>query len=89
LQERTGINRNLIVIAALGAMVGGTTGGLGLLATLGERASLAALGLGIVSSAVLGGFFGFLSSSFCLVFSQALGEALGDPARQAAPHGRP
>ena len=81
LREHTGISRKLLIVAALCAMVGGTLGGCGLMFTLGERASLAAIGLGIVSSAVLGGFFGFLLSSFCLVFSRALGEALGDPSR--------
>jgi hypothetical protein len=85
LRERTGIDPKPLIIAGLGAIVGGTSGGLLLMAALGERASLAALGLGIVSSAVLGGFFGFLLSSFCLVFSRALGEALGDPLRQASP----
>ena len=88
LQERTGIHRKMVVVAALGAILGGTSGGLVLLATLGERASLASLGLGIGSSAVLGGFFGFLLSSFCLVFSRALSEALGDPTGQTTPRGR-
>ncbi len=80
LRERTGVSRGMLVIAAIGGLAGGTLGGVALAATLGEQASLAAFALGVVSSAVLGGFFAFLSSSFCFVFSRALGEALGDPA---------
>jgi hypothetical protein len=88
LREHTGISRKLLVFAALCALVGGTLGGCGLVFMLGEQASVAAIGLGIASSAVLGGFFGFLLSSFCVVFSRALGEALGDPTRpkSVAPH---
>ncbi len=84
LQEKTGVNRLLLVLAALGAVAGGTVGAVVLVAVLGDDTSVAALALGVVSAAVLGGFFAFLLSSFCFVFSRALGEALGDPAAAGA-----
>jgi hypothetical protein len=83
LRERTGISRTMVVTAAIGALLGGTSGGFVLAECVGERASIAGLGLGTFSSAVLGGFCGFLLSSFLSVFSRAMTEALGEPA--AAP----
>jgi len=80
LRERTGISRTMVVTAAIGAVLGGTSGGFVLAECVGQRANFAGIGLGTFSSAVLGGFFGFLLSSFLSVFSRALGEALGDPA---------
>ncbi len=57
-----------------GALIGAEFGGLGL-AAIYPRASVAAVTLGVVSSAVLGGFAGFLASSFLSVVRQALAEA--------------
>ncbi len=88
LQENTRVHRWLLVVAALGAIAGGTIGALVLLEVLGEHTSLPALALGIGSAAVLGGLFAFLLSSFFLVFLRAWSEALVDPSRTSPPRGR-
>lgn len=84
LRERTGVGRGMLVIAGGGALSGGALGGFGMAELFGAGAGLPAFGLGIFSAAVLGGFFAFLTCSFCCVFSRAMCEALGDPSAQPA-----
>lgn len=77
LTQRARLSRIAPVISIGGALVGGTLGGVGV-SEIYPQASLAAAGLGVVSSAVLGAFAGFLTSSFLSVAWLALREALGD-----------
>lgn len=74
LTERTGLHRITLLMTVGGALVGGELGGLGL-AAIYPRESIAAVGLGVISSAVLGAFAGFAASSFLSVVRQALAEA--------------
>jgi hypothetical protein len=62
------------VMTAAGAAAGGYFGGSALAASYPD-ATTAAVSLGVVSSAVLGGFAGFAASSFLSVMRQALSEA--------------
>jgi hypothetical protein len=77
LTQRVRLHRITLVMAIGAAVVGAMLGGAGLF-NLYPDASLAAIGLGVVSSAVLGAFAGFATSSFLSVAQQALREALGD-----------
>ncbi len=78
LAEHSGLNRATIAMTLGGAIVGGAVGGTGLAATY-PGASAGAVALGIISSAVLGGFFGFTASTFFSVARAALREALSEP----------
>jgi hypothetical protein len=77
LTQRVRLHRITLVMAVGAAVVGATLGGAGLF-SLYPNAGPAAIGLGVVSSAVLGAFAGFATSSFLSVAQQALREALGD-----------
>jgi hypothetical protein len=79
LSQRARLNRITLVMTFGGALAGGTLGGT-LSALIYPDAGAAAVGLGVVSSAVLGAFVGFAASSFVSVARAALGEALRDPA---------
>lgn len=70
--------------AAFGATWGGSE-----LAGMYPDAPLAAVGLAVVSSGVLGGFVGFTASSFLFVLRQALREAAGNCDRGARPKAVP
>ena len=86
LAERSGLNRATIAMTLGGATVGGIVGGTALAATY-PGASAGAVALGIISSAVLGGFFGFTASTFFSVARAALREALSEPTmRHPAAH---
>lgn len=63
-----------LATAVAGAAAGGYFGGSALAASYPD-ATTAAVVLGVVSSAVLGGFAGFATSSFLFVMRQALSEA--------------
>lgn len=86
-QQLTGrgrLNRITMLLSIGGALVGAELGGIGL-AAIHPQASAAAVALGVISLAVLGGLAGFLASSFLWVVRQALAEAH----RGAAPAVRP
>jgi hypothetical protein len=74
LTSRRKLNRVTLLMTIGGALIGAEMGGLGLVAIY-PHASIGAMALGIFSSAVLGGFAGFLTSSFLSVVRQALAEA--------------
>ena len=81
LEQRTRVGRLLPVSAGIGGVVGGVSGGIAL-ATL-TPASLPGVILGGVSSAVLGGIFGFLLASFVEILRTSIREAL-EAERQAS-----
>lgn len=74
LTQRIRLKRITLVMTVGGAVVGAEFGGAGL-AAIHPQAPIGAVALGVVSSAVLGGFAGFLASSFLSVVRQALNEA--------------
>ena len=74
LAERNRLHWITAVIATSGALAGGYFGGSALAASY-PTASNAALTLGVVSSGVLGGFLGFVVSSFVSVARQAWHDA--------------
>jgi hypothetical protein len=74
LTQRVRLKRIALLVTIAGATIGAQFGGLGL-AAIHPHSSLAAVALGVFSSAVLGGFAGFLASSFLSVVQQALAEA--------------
>jgi hypothetical protein len=85
LSRRTRLSRITLVMAFGGATAGAFLGGTGL-AAIYPDAGAAAVALGVVSSAVLGGFVGFLTSSFLSVTLKAWREALAqtDPIARGA-----
>lgn len=76
LQERTGLRRPWLVAAAVSAMASGALGGIVIAALVGKSLTIPGLALGIGSTAVLGGFFGFMACSLWTVARTALREAL-------------
>jgi len=79
LRERMGIDRYMIAVTCLGACAGGIAGGMILEQHYWQTAGLVPILFGAASSAVLGGFFGFLVSSFLRVTLKALHEATHEP----------
>ncbi len=79
LRERTPIGKPMLVITAIGALAGGTLGTAALAAEYWARSGLAAMSVGGLSSAVLGGFVGFLASSFVDAGARAWSEATSPP----------
>jgi hypothetical protein len=85
LSQRTRLSRVTLVMSFGGATAGAFLGGTGL-AAIYPDAGAPAVALGVVSSAVLGGFMGFLTSSFLSVTLKAWREALAqsDPVARGA-----
>ncbi|MBX3412897.1 MAG: hypothetical protein KF708_09430 [Pirellulales bacterium] len=79
LRERMGIDRYMIAVTCLGAFAGGIAGGMILERQYWQTAGFEAILFGALSSAVLGGFLGFLVSSFLRVALKALHEAANEP----------
>jgi hypothetical protein len=77
LRENTAIDRRWMIIAGLGALIGSVAGGFAISVAVGSKLTLAGLCLGTVSSAVLGGFAGFMAMSFWTVARSAFAEAAG------------
>ncbi len=89
LRESTRLGWTMFVVTISGAVLGGALGA-GSLACLGSaKVGYVAIVVGGISSAILGGFFGFLTSSFVEVAGQAWREAVsGRPAQQAFEAGK-
>lgn len=76
---RIGIDRYMVVATCAGAVSGAVLGTLVFSRIYGHTAGLSAILFGAFSAAVLGGFLGFLVSSFLGVALQALREASNEP----------
>lgn len=89
LRESTRLGWTMLAVTISGALLGGGLGA-GSLACLGSaKIGYVAIAVGGISSAILGGFFGFLASSFVEVAGQAWREAVnGRPAPQACEAGK-
>lgn len=83
LRHRAPLGRVHYVWAGLGAVAAGIAGCVLLAAFLWTRLSAAALVLGTLSVATLGGMIGFLGSCLCHVVRQAVRDAVGDCGRSA------
>lgn len=75
LRQSTRLGRTMYVISGVGALIGAAVGTALLAVICLRHVGLAGLLVGGISSAVLGGFFGFLTSSFISVAGPALLEA--------------
>jgi hypothetical protein len=75
LRATTRLPRAATIVTLTGSALGATLGGAGLSAANWDHITPGAVVLAVVSSAVLGGFAGFLVSSFASVFAPALLEA--------------
>lgn len=82
LRERMGIDRYMIAVTCLGAFAGGIIGGMFFERQYWQTAGFEAILFGAFSSAVLGGFLGFLVSSFLRVALKALHEATHEPRQE-------
>ncbi len=71
-----------IIIA--GVLIGGIGGAVFLALTVGHRTSAGGIAVGAMSLAVLGGWFGFLGSSFYGIFRHGLREALAEQKKDEA-----
>ena len=69
------LGRKMLVASAAGALAGGALGSYLLWLANWERLGYAGLAVGGLSAAVIGGFLGFLTSSFVEVAGQAWDEA--------------
>ena len=74
----------MFAITATGAVVGGTLGSIALFLLNFDQAGYAGVAVGSISAAIVGGFLGFLTSSFVSIGLRAWKEALSG----AAPIGR-
>lgn len=74
----------MFVATATGAVVGGTLGSVALFLLNFDRAGYAGVAVGSISAAIVGGFLGFLTSSFVSIGLRAWKEALSG----ASPIGR-
>ncbi|MGH6741570.1 MAG: hypothetical protein ACREDY_21520, partial [Bradyrhizobium sp.] len=66
----------MFVVTALGAVVGGCIGGVALVLLSFERAGYTGVVVGTLSAAVVGGFLGFLTSTFAEIALRAWSEAV-------------
>jgi hypothetical protein len=81
LREKTALGWIMPTVTVIAAMLGGTVGGLGLVWLHWGEVAIAGLLVGTISAAILGGFFGFLTSSFVDVMARAFCEAAGERKR--------
>lgn len=72
----------LLVLTSAGAIVGAIGGGAALALLMGPGASIPSLAVAILSSGVLGGFLGFLTSSFTQVLFGAIRHASRESSRK-------
>ncbi|HEV3340272.1 MAG TPA: hypothetical protein VG125_07940 [Pirellulales bacterium] len=77
----------MFVVTAAGALVGGTLGGVSLVLLCLDQAGYAGVLVGTVSAAIVGGFLGFLTSTFAQIALRAWNEAVCGAA--PPPPGRP
>ena len=77
LHHRSALGKPIVITTAAGSAAGAVLGGYGL-STLMEHPTLLAILLGAVASAVLGGIWTFIASSFLQVASSALRQAARD-----------
>ncbi len=87
LRERTPLGRSVTILTLAGAALGGTLSSLAY--AYWTRTTAPEMLVGSISAAILGGFFGFLASSFCKIGLRAWHQALEDkppssPTRAAA-----
>jgi hypothetical protein len=75
LREQISVRRTMIVAGTIGGLLGGAAGAAALTASGIGTAHLAGLALGTVSSCVIGGLLGFLTSTFVQITTGALREA--------------
>jgi hypothetical protein len=66
-------------LVAIAVFCGGCLGGLYLVATIGDRSSLAGLVVGTISSAALCGWFAFLAGNFFRIVRGGLSESAAPP----------
>jgi hypothetical protein len=74
----------MFVVTAAGALIGGTLGGVSLSLLSLEQAGYTGVMVGTLSAAVVGGFLGFLTSTFSQIALRAWNEAVGGTASQPA-----
>lgn len=79
LRERTSPGLIVVALTAIGALLGGSLGSLAY--AYWTDVDTAGLAVGSISAAVLGGFFGFLSSSFLKMVFRAWRQALEEMPR--------
>ena len=65
------LGRTIVVIVCVGAVVGAGVGAYLLYTTLGDKATIANMSLGITAFAIIGGFAGFAASTFVKVLIAA------------------
>lgn len=78
LREKTRLGRTMFITTAAGAGLAGLSGTVSLSVAARGTVGWAGIFVGGVSSAVIGAFLGFLTSSFIAVSSRALREAAAD-----------
>jgi hypothetical protein len=78
LQTNIRLGKRMVAASAAGAMLGGMAGTTAFWLLLRDTAGYTGVLLAAISTAVIGGFLGFLASSFLAVFFEAWNQAAGD-----------
>jgi hypothetical protein len=76
--EKSQLGWIMPTVTIVAALIGGAAGGFALIWLHWGEVALAGLLVGTISAAILGGFFGFLTSSFVEVSARAFNEAAGE-----------
>lgn len=75
LREQVSVRRTMIIAGSIGGLLGGIAGASALMASGIGIANLAGLAVGTLSSCVIGGLLGFLTSTFVQITTGAVREA--------------
>ncbi|MCO6455733.1 MAG: hypothetical protein J5I93_10600 [Pirellulaceae bacterium] len=75
LHRRESLGRPVVFVTAAGALLAAILGGYGLTTLLGQSATVASIGLGVLASGVLGAIWTFVGFSFLQVAATALWQA--------------
>lgn len=75
LRQRDSLGKPIFYITALGSLACAILGGYGLARLLGENATVANVGVGVLASGVLGAIWSFIAGSFLQVAGTALWQA--------------
>jgi hypothetical protein len=75
LREQVSVRRTMIIAGGIGGLLGGIGGASALIAVGIGIAHLAGLAVGTISSCVIGGLLGFLTSTFVQITTSAVREA--------------
>lgn len=84
LSERKTLGWPIVIATFSGLIVGGTGGGIWTVITMHGPMESAAVAVGVIAFAILGGMAAFVTAAFSLVLGGAMWQALRHPASESA-----